>query len=136
MLDKDIKHLLSNSKNVALIGISLDSKKPSNFVMKYLLDNGYNVYPINPIHEGKKVHNQIILKNLDQLNSEIDILNIFRPSAECGTIVKESLKKNPKNIWLQLGIQNQEARDLSTQQKIPYIENKCILVEHRRLIDV
>ena len=136
MLDKDIKQLLSNSKNVALIGISLDSKKPSNFVMKYLLDNGYNVYPINPIHEGKEVHNQIILKNLDQLNSEIDILNIFRPSAECGAIVKDSLKKNPKNIWLQLGIQNQEARDLSTQQNIPYIENKCILVEHRRLIDV
>ena len=136
MLDKDIKQLLSNSKNVALIGISLDSKKPSNFVMKYLLDNGYNVYPINPIHEGKEVHNQIILKNLDQINSEIDILNIFRPSTECGTIVKESLKKNPKNIGLQLGIQNQEARDLSTQQKIPYIENKCILVEHRRLIDV
>ena len=77
MLDKDIKQLLSNSKNVALIGISLDSKKPSNFVMKYLLDNGYNVYPINPIHEGKKVHNQIILENLDQLNSEIDILNIL-----------------------------------------------------------
>lgn len=136
MLDKDIKQLLSNSKNVALIGISLDSKKPSNFVMKYLLDSGYNVYPINPIHEGKEVHNQIILKNLDQLNSEIDILNIFRPSAECGTIVKESLKKNPKNIWLQLGIQNQEAKDLSIQQNIPYVENKCILVEHRRLIDV
>ena len=72
MLDKDIKHLLSNSKNVALIGISLDSKKPSNFVMKYLLDNGYNVYPINPIHEGKEVHNQIILKNLDRKSTRLN----------------------------------------------------------------
>ena len=81
--------------------------------MKYLLEFGYKVIPVNPFSVGKKVNGETIVEKLEDISSQIDIVNVFRPSKETPDIAKKAIKVGAKTLWLQFGIQNNEAeRDL------------------------
>ncbi len=128
--DEQIRDILS-LKKVAVIGMSKHSSKAAHFVPKYLLDNGYDVTPVNPTAEkilGKKCYNSV-----SEIDEEIEIVDIFRPSEQVLPFVKEAIKKKPKVIWLQEGIHNSEAEELAIKEGIKVIFNRCMLAEHRRL---
>ena len=129
--DEQIRHILS-LKKVVVIGMSKNSHKAAHFVPKYLSDNGYDITPVNPSSEvilGKKSYNSI-----SEINEEIEIVDIFRPSDQVLPFVKEAIKKKPKVIWLQEGIHNSEAEELARKDGIKVIFNRCMLAEHRRLL--
>ncbi len=128
--DEQIRDILS-LKKVAVIGMSKHSSKAAHFVPKYLFDNGYNVIPVNPTAEeilGKKCYNSVL-----EIDEEIEIVDIFRPSDQVLPFVQEAIKKKPKVIWLQEGIHNSEAEELARKEGIKVIFNRCMLAEHRRL---
>jgi len=128
--DEQIRDILS-LKKVVVIGMSKNSQKAAHFVPKYLSDNGYDITPVNPTSEeilGKKCYNSI-----SEINEEIEIVDIFRPSDQVLPFVKEAIKKKPKVIWLQEGIHNSEAEELARKEGIKVIFNRCMLAEHRRL---
>ena len=128
--DQQIREILSLTK-VAVIGMSKNSSKAAHYVPKYLFDNGYDITPVNPTTDeilGKKCYSSI-----SEVNEEIDIIDIFRPSDQVLPVIQEAIKKKPKVIWLQEGIHNPEAEELATQAGIKVIFNRCMLVEHRRL---
>ena len=128
--DEQIRDILS-LKKVAVIGMSKNSSKAAHFVPKYLSDNGYDVIPVNPTSEeilGKKCYNSV-----SEIDEEIDIVDIFRPSDQVLPFVQEAIKKKPKVIWLQEGIHNSEAEELAKKEGIKVIFNRCMLAEHRRL---
>ena len=142
MNDKEIKEVLENSKTIAMIGVSSEKKgedpknlkrKPANVVMKYMQDFGYKVFPINPFAEGEIINGEKVLGSLSKISEKIDIVDVFRPSRETPGIAKEAIKLNPKVLWLQYGIENEEAKKISENAKIKYVSNKCIKQEYRKL---
>ena len=140
--DELIKETLKSSKIIAMIGVSVPKEneavakmrlKPSIIVMKYLLEFGYNVIPVNPFSAGKKVNGETIVEKLDDISSQIDIVNVFRPSKETPDIAKNAIKIGAKTLWLQFGIQNEEAEKISKSAGLNCIMNKCIKQEYQRL---
>ena len=128
--DEQIRDILS-LKKVVVIGMSKHSSKAAHFVPKFLLDNGYDITPVNPTAEeilGKKCYDSI-----SEIDEEIEIVDIFRPSDQVLPFVQEAIKKKPKVIWLQEGIHNSEAEELARQDGIKVVYNRCMLAEHKRL---
>ena len=142
MSDKEIKKILEKSKTIAMVGVSSEKKgedpkklkrKPANVVMKYMQDFGYKVFPINPFAEGEIINGEKVLGSLSKISEKIDIVDVFRPSRETPGIAKEAIKLNPKVLWLQYGIENDEAKKISENAKIKYVSNKCIKQEYQKL---
>ena len=140
--DSLIKQTLDSAKTIAMVGASTTKEeeviaktrlKPSIIVMKYLLEFGYKVIPVNPISKGKKVHGEIIVEKLEDVSTPIDIVNVFRPSKEAPEIAEQTVKIGAKALWLQFGIQNTEAEKISKSAGITCIMNKCIKQEYQRL---
>ena len=142
MSDEQIKNILNNSKTIAMIGISSEKKgedpknlkrKPANVVMKYMQDFGYKVIPVNPFAEGELINGETVVTSLEKISEPIDIVDVFRPSKETPGIANESVKIGSKVLWLQYGIQNEEAEKIVENAKIEYVSNKCIKQEYQRL---
>mgnify|MGYP001182513070 FL=1 len=140
--DNLIKQTLDSAKTIAMVGASTTKEeeviaktrlKPSIIVMKYLLEFGYKVIPVNPFSEGKKVNGEIIVGKLEDISTPVDIVNVFRPSKEAPEIAKQTVKIGAKVLWLQFGIQNKEAEKISNSSGITCIMNKCIKQEYQRL---
>ncbi|HUT06524.1 MAG TPA: CoA-binding protein [Nitrosopumilaceae archaeon] len=128
--DEEIRDILS-LKKVTVIGMSKNARKAAQFVPKYLSENGYDITPVNPTTNeilGKKCYSEI-----SEVESEIDIVDVFRPSEKVLPIIIEAIKKKPKVIWLQEGIHNQEAEELAIKAGIKIVFNRCMLAEHQRL---
>ncbi len=129
--DEQIRDILS-LKKVVVIGMSKHSSKAAHFVPKFLSDNGYDITPVNPTAEeilGKKCYDSV-----SEIDEEIEIVDIFRPSDQVLPFVQEAIKKKPKVIWLQEGIHNSEAEELARKEGIKVVYNRCMLAEHKRLL--
>ena len=142
MDDSQIKEILKKSKTIAMIGVSSEKKgedrknlkrKPANVVMKYMQDFGYKVFPINPFAEGELINGEKVLGSLDKIYDSVDIVDVFRPSKETPGIAKETINKKSSVLWLQYGIQNDEAEKIANDANIKYVSNKCIKQEYQRL---
>ncbi len=128
--DEQIRDILS-FKKVVVIGMSKHSSKAAHYVPKYLSDNGFDITPVNPTADeilGKKCYDSV-----SEINEEIEIVDIFRPSDQVLPIIQEAIKKKPKVIWLQEGIHNSEAEELARKEGIKVVFNRCMLAEHQRL---
>ena len=129
--DDEIRNFLS-LKKVAVIGISRSESKAAHFVPKYLSENGFDIIPVNP--NSDEILNKKCYKEITEVDGEIDIVDVFRPSEDVLPFVKEAIKKNPKVIWLQEGIHNEEAENLAREHGIDVVFNRCMLAEHQRLM--
>ena len=128
--DDQIREILSLNK-VAVIGMSQNPSKAAHYVPRYLSENGYDVVPVNPSSDeilGKKCYDSV-----SDIDEQIDIVDIFRPSDQVLPFVQEAIKKKPKVIWLQEGIHNLEAEELAKNNGIKVVFNRCMLAEHQRL---
>ena len=142
MTDNEIKNILKNSKTIAMIGVSSEKKgedpknlkrKPANVVMKYMQDFGYKVIPVDPFAEGELINGEKVVASLDKISEKIDIVDIFRPSKETPGFANEAVKMGGKVLWLQYGIQNEEAQKIAEDNNIKYISNRCIKQEYQKL---
>jgi len=129
----EIKEILSKNKTIAMIGVSKDSSKPSTIVMKYMQQYGYKVIPVNPREKGEKILGEEVFGKLDEIKTQIDIVDVFRPSKEATEIAKDAVKIGAKVLWLQLGITNDEAKEIVETNNIKYIENRCTKMEYQKL---
>ena len=128
--DQRIREILSLNK-VVVVGMSKNPAKAAHYVPKYLADNGYDITPVNPTTGeilGRKCYSSI-----SEIDQEIDIVDVFRPSDQVLPVIQEALKKKPKVIWLQKGIHNPQAEELARQSGIQVVFNRCMLAEHERL---
>jgi len=142
MNNNEIKKILENSKTIAMVGVSSEKKgedpknlkrKPANVVMKYMQDFGYKVIPVNPFAEGEVINGETVIGSLDKISEKIDIVDIFRPSKETPAIAKEAVNIGTKVLWLQYGIQNEEAKKIAEDANIQYVSNLCIKQEYQKL---
>ena len=142
MSDAEIKKILENSKTIAMVGVSSEKKgedpknlkrKPANVVMKYMQDFGYKVIPVNPFAIGEIIHGETVVANLKEISVPIDIVDVFRPSKEAPGIAEQAINIETKVLWLQYGIQNEEAEKIANTANIHYVANKCIKQEYQKL---
>ena len=129
---KNTKEILEKYKKIALVGASKDLNKTSTVVMKYLQQYGFKVYPVNPSIRGEEILGEKVFGSISEIDSAVDIIDVFRPSNEVIEIAKEAIKINAKVLWLQLDIKNEEAKRIVEANNILYIENKCTKIEFEK----
>ena len=131
----ETKDILTKYKNIALVGASKDLKKTSSIVMKYLQNNGYKVYPVNPTIRGEKILGEKVFAKVSEIDEQVAIIDVFRPSNEAAEIANEAVKIKAKVLWLQLDIKSPEARKIAEANNIIYVENKCTKIEIEKYLN-
>ena len=130
-----ITDILREVKTVALVGASNNEVRPSFLVMKYLLEKGYQVIPINPGLAGKKLLGQEVYASLAEVPVAIDMIDIFRNSEAAAVITNEALalEAKPKFIWMQLGVRNDAAASIAEAQGLKVVMNRCPKMEFGKI---
>ncbi|MBX3570963.1 MAG: CoA-binding protein [Mesorhizobium sp.] len=130
-----IAGILNSVKTIAIVGASANDVRPSFFVTKYLIDKGYDVYPINPGHAGKEILGRMTYAKLSDVPVAIDMVDIFRASNAVPPIVDEALALEPlpKAIWMQLTVRHDEAAAKAEAQGVKVVMNRCPKIEYGRL---
>lgn len=130
-----IRSILQSVKTVALVGASNNEVRPSYFVMKYLIDKGYEVIPVNPGLAGKQILGRTVYGALKDIPQPVDMVDIFRNSEAAGPITDEALKlvPRPRVIWMQLSVRNDEAAARAEAEGLQVVMNRCPKMEYGKL---
>src|SRR5215216_3432152 len=131
----EIREIL-RMKNVAVIGMSNTDGKPANFVPKYLIENGYNIIPVNPT--AREVLGRKSYASISEVPEQVDVVDIFRRSEDVPSVVDDVIKnkkKETKVVWMQSGISNEEAERKAKENGIDVVYNRCMMEEHKRLFN-
>lgn len=133
--DEFLKTILKEVHTIALIGASPKVERPSNYVMTYLLEKGYEVIPVNPGLAGQKIAGQTVFGSLSEIDKPIDMVDIFRNSDAVPAIIDEALAltKKPKVIWMQIGVEHKQAALQAEAEGLKVIMNRCPKIEYERL---
>lgn len=128
-----IKDVLTKYKTIAVIGLSPQADRPSHDVTEYMIHQGYEIYGVRP-GGIKTILGRPCFEKLADVNEPFEIVNVFRANEFIPGVVEEVLKTKAKVLWLQLGITHPEAEEKARKAGLTVISNKCILVEHRKLL--
>jgi hypothetical protein len=130
-----ISGILKSVKTIAVVGASANDVRPSFFVMKYMLDKGYNVVPVNPGQAGKLILGQMIYARLSDIPVPIDMVDVFRASDAVPGIVDETLSLDPlpKVVWMQLTVRHDEAAARAEAAGLKVVMDRCPKIEYARL---
>lgn len=135
--DEVIRNILRSTKTIAMVGASGNEMRPSYFAMKYLLDKGFLIRPVNPSLAGKEILGQTVYASLHEVPAPIDMVDIFRASDVALPIVKEALGERDrlglKTIWMQLGVINENAAALAREAGLTVIMDRCPKIEYGRM---
>jgi predicted CoA-binding protein len=133
MTSEDLRAILQAAKTIAVVGLSPRPERPSHGVARYLQDAGYGVIPVNPGHHtilGARSYPSLTAAAAEHV---IDVVDVFRRSAFAGPIVDEALRIAPRLIWLQVGVVDEAARERARAAGIPFVMDRCLMVDHRLL---
>ncbi len=130
-----ISGILQSVKTIAVVGASANDVRPSFFVMKYMLDKGYQVFPVNPGQAGKQILGQTAYARLSDIPVAIDMVDVFRASDAVPGIVDEALALDPrpKVIWMQLTVRHDQAAARAEAAGLKVVMNRCPKIEYARL---
>jgi uncharacterized protein len=124
------QEILAEARTIALVGASPNPERPSNGVMRYLLDVGYHVIPVRPL-DCEDVHGVPCVSTLAEVDEPIDLVDVFRRPEFCAGHAREAVAAGAGALWLQLGITSPEARRIAQGAGLDYVENACTMVVHR-----
>lgn len=131
--ENGLRDLLRRARTIAVVGLSPNPMRPSNSVARYLQKSGYKIVPVNPGHDeilGEKSYRSLTDAARDHT---IDVVDVFRRSANAGAVVDEAIPLKPQLIWLQQGVVDPAAQARAAKAGIPFVMNECLAVEHRLL---
>lgn len=131
VINQNIPDILKHSKNIAIVGLSNKPDRTSYRVGAYIKQAGYTIFPVNPTYDT--VMNLKCYKTLDEIPEPVDIVNIFRKPEDVLPVVQDAIKIKAKVVWMQLGIENEEAAKLALNAGLKVIMNRCIKIEHAAL---
>ncbi len=133
MNDQTIREALTRTQRIALVGASDRPERPSYGVMKYLLDQGYEVIPVSPKLAGKTLLGQQGYASLADVPGKIDMVDVFRNSEAAWGVAQEAIAVGAKTLWLQLGVINEQAAVLAQDAGMTVIMDRCPKIEIPRL---
>ena len=129
--------ILQQYHTIAVVGLSADTYKPSYGVSAYMQNAGYDIIPINPRYAGQEIlgkHVYASLTEAREAGEPIEIVDVFRRSHDVPPVADEAIKVGAKALWVQLGIFSDEAAQKTHAANILYVQDRCIKVEHMRLM--
>ena len=133
--DAYVAEILNTVRTIAVVGASANDVRPSYFVTKYLIDKGYEVFPVNPGHAGREILGRMTYAGLADIPVAIDMVDVFRAASAVPAIVDEVLNLDPlpKVVWMQLTVRNDEAAARAEAAGIKVVMNRCPKIEYARL---
>ena len=126
-----LRRILESYKTIAIVGLSKNWQRPSNFAAKYLQEHGYRVIPVNPVYDevlGEKCYDQ-----LHDIPEQVDVVDCFRGAAEIPALAEQAVAIGAKVLWTQLEIIHYEAADYATAAGLEVVMDRCMKIEHARL---
>ncbi len=127
--DADAIQRMLGAGRIAIVGLSDDPGRISHQIAAYLLSAGFEIVPVNPTHAS--VMNMKSYASLKDVPGEVDVVNVFRRPEFCADIVRDAIDIKAGGVWLQSGVRNEEARRLAGAAGIDFVQDRCIMVEHR-----
>ena len=125
MIATKLSSILKTVKTIAIVGASSNEERDSYKVMKFLIDYGYEIFPVNPNESNKKILNQKCYSNLNDIKQKIDMVDIFRSSKHVFNIAKEAVSINADILWTQEGVIDDRAADFAKKEGLIVIMDKC-----------
>ena len=128
--DKALILQLLGAKRIAVVGMTDDPSRPSHYVPAYLIAQGKEVIPVNPKYPS--ILGRTCYPSLKDIPGGIDLVNVFRRAEFCPDVVRDAIAIGARGVWLQSGIVSAEAERLAREAKMPFVQDRCIMVEHSR----
>ena len=129
-----LRRILATSKVIAVVGLSANPDRPSNQVGWYLHHQGYRLFGVNPKCPQPEVFGVPVLSSLDELPEPVDIVDVFRRPEYTPEVAREAVAVGARALWLQAGIRSAEARTVAEAGGLVYVEDRCLKVDHARLL--
>ena len=131
--DEEIRKLLLSTKTIAIVGVSANTDRASYHVARYLQKKTqYELFFVNPAAD--EILGQKVYKSLSEIEQEIDLVDVFRKSADCLAVLDEAIAINAKSVWLQLGISVPEVKSVGEAAGLSVIMDRCIKIDHAHLL--
>ena len=135
MTTEELRDLIERANVIAVVGLSANPDRPSNQVAWYLKHQGYKLYGVSPARAGTEVLDGVaVVASLDEVPEPIDIVDVFRRPEHTAEVARQAVAAGAAALWLQLGIANPEARRIAEAAGLAYVENRCLKVDHSRLL--
>ena len=135
MNDQEIRNLLLDTKVIAVVGLSANPDRASNQVAWYLHHQGYRLFGVNPACPEQELFGGVpMLASLDEVPEPIDLVDVFRRPEYTPDVARAAVAAGARALWLQLGIRNDEARVVAEEAGLAYVEDRCLKVDHARLL--
>jgi predicted CoA-binding protein len=126
-----LRRILRENRVIAVVGLSADWFRPSNFVAKYMLEHGYSVIPVNPRYEA--ILGQKCFKSLRDIGQKVDIVDVFRKTADVAPIAEDAIAIGARVLWQQIGVKNEAAAARARAAGLEAVMDRCVKIEHGRL---
>ncbi|QLC26572.1 CoA-binding protein [Parasphingopyxis algicola] len=131
--DEELTALLAKTQTIAMIGASNKPDRASHRVMKFLQGKGFRVFPVNPTIAGERIHGETVLRDLSDIGTPIDMVDIFRNSEAAGDAVDQAIAAGAKSVWMQIGVVNEAAAGRAEAAGLKVVMDKCPAQEMPRL---
>jgi predicted CoA-binding protein len=122
--------ILRNYHTIVVVGLASNPDKPSHWVSEYMMRQGYRVIPVNP--EEREVFGLPCYPSLSAVPEPVEFVDVFRRPQYCPDVAREAAAVGAKVLWLQQGITSPEARRIAEEAGMTYVEDRCVMSEHRR----
>lgn len=132
MTDDQILEILRTTRTIATVGLSTSPAKVSYDVAAYLQQQGYRVIPVNP--RGGTILGQTVYPDLPSIPEPVDLVQVFRPAEDVPLIARQAVMKSAKVLWMQEGIVSVEGKDIAQRAGLLVVMDRCLRVEHMRLV--
>ncbi len=131
---QQIKELLERTHRIAVLGIKPDSQQPASYVPEYAQQAGYDIIPVPVYYKDlTEMHGKKVYRKLVDIPGDIEMVNVFRRPNDIPPHVDDIIAKKPQSVWFQLGIRNDEAAEKLARAGIDVVQDRCLLVELRRI---
>ncbi len=132
---KPIRQILEQARTIAVVGLSSKPDRASFEVASYLQEHGYRIVPVNPAYAGQQILGEQVYASLPEAaealgTAKIDVVDCFRKSEDIVPIARDAIAIGAGCLWMQLGIENQEAADLAAAAGLDVVMNHCMKIEH------
>ena len=124
--------ILLGAKTIAMVGLSADPMRPSHFAAIYMQSEGYDIVPVNPRYVGGDILGQTVYASLAEIERPVDIVDVFRKPEEAPALAEQAAAIGARTLWLQLGVENDEAGRIARDHGLEFVQNRCVKIEHAR----
>jgi predicted CoA-binding protein len=130
-LQEQLLRIYAETATIAVVGASGDPSKPAHRIPRYLQSQGYRIRPVNP--RGGELLGEAVARSLAEVDGPVDVVDVFRPAEEAPQVAREAIKAGAKVLWLQVGIESDEARQVAEAAGLTVVMNRCMGETHGEL---